>query len=237
MKNLLRFYFLFLPFSVLSQDTIYLDKDFEATLDKTQAVHYEIKEVDPDDPDAGFLRKYHMSGQIYVEEYFSSYKKRVREGKRKLWRKDGNLYRESEYKQGKLDGYQISYWDNGQLKRKDFYKKGKLKEKKVWDMAGNPAEWYPLEQRPVFPGGEKALKKYLKENTNKPDGIAGGRVLVGFVIDHDGSVTDVRIEKSSSPALNLSAFNTVAQMPAWTPGKQDGETVRVKFSLPFVFRD
>ena len=237
MNKLVLFSFLILPFSVFSQDTIYLDKDLKETLDRSQAVRYEVKEVSPNDPDAGFLKNYWMSGQISVEEYFSSFKKETLEGKRKLWRKDGSLYRESEYKKGKLDGYQISYWDNGQLKRKDLYKNGKIKDKKVWDMAGNPAEWYPLEERPVFPGGQKGLIKYIKENTKKPEGVAGGKVLVGFVIDHDGSVTDVRIEKSSSPALNMSAFNTVAQMPAWTPGKQDGEPVRVKFSLPLVFRD
>ena len=236
MKKLL---FLFLFFSspfLFSQDTIFIDNHFKETLDKSTAKYYSIKEISADNPDAGFKRFYWISGQIKFEEYFSSFKEGTREGKKTLWREDGSLWTESDYVNDRLHGYWISYWENGQLKRKDFYKKGKLKEKKVWDSTGIETEWYPMEVRPEFPGGKRGLESYIKANAKKPNGTAGGRVVVGFVIDVDGSITDVLIEKSSSIALNLTAYNVIADMPEWKPGEQDGKIVRVKYSIPLVFR-
>ncbi|MHA6280328.1 energy transducer TonB [Salinimicrobium sp. CAU 1759] len=230
-------FFLLFSLHIFSQDTIYRLKNGKETQDRTLASQFEVLNKDSDNRDAGYRKVYYTSGQVILEEYFSSFKKKIREGKRKLWRKDGSLWRESDYKKGKLNGYQISYWENGQLLRKDFYKKGKLKEKNVWDIEGNEVEWFPMEQRPLFPGGEKARIKYIKANTKKPEGVPGGKVKVGFVIDVDGTVTEIRIEESTSPGLNLTAFNTVAQMPKWSPGKQDGKPVRVKLTLPLVFRD
>ncbi|GAB2770824.1 energy transducer TonB [Salinimicrobium soli] len=236
MKKLLFFYLLISSTYLFSQDTIFIDRHYKETLDKSTAIFYSIKERSAENADAGYNRLYWISGQIKKEEYFSSFKEEVLEGKKTLWKEDGSLWTESEYVKGKLHGYLISYWENGQLKRKDLYKKGKLKEKKVWDSTGKAITWYPMEVHPRFPGGKSGLENYIKANAKKPNGVAGGKVVVGFVIDIDGSITDVRIEETSSFALNLSAYNVVAKMPAWKPGERDGEIVRVKYSIPLVFR-
>ncbi len=237
MKKFLLFCTLFISSYSFSQDTIYVDKNLRETSDTTTAIYYRVQERSTTNPDTGFNRSYWMSGQLKLEEYFLSFKERTREGKRKMWREDGSLWVESNYEDGELDGLSISYWGNGQLKRKDLYQKGKLKEKKVWDVAGNEVEWYPMETRARFPGGKKGLVKYLRKNVQKPAGVAGGKVIVEFVIDVDGSVTDVRIKESSSPALNLAAYNAVSKMPDWQPGQQDGKPIRVNLTLPLTFPD
>ncbi|WP_029035954.1 energy transducer TonB [Salinimicrobium xinjiangense] len=235
MRLLLFAFFLLSSLQLFSQDTIYLDKKYKP-VSRTASEYFKVLERDPVNSDSGWKRIFSNSGQIMVEEYYSSYKKDILEGKRKKWKKDGTLWTESEYRNGKLDGFFVSYWRDGRLKRKDIYENGEFQEGKIWDSEGNEVPWYAMEIRPEFPGGEKARIQYIKRNTTKPKGIAGGRVVVGFVIDVDGSVTDVEIEESTSPALNLAAYNTVSNMPRWEPGKQDGNPVRVKYSLPLTFR-
>ena len=97
-----------------------------------------------------------------------------------------------------------------------------------------------VEQMPSFPGGPAALMKYLSENMRYPavaeeSGIQG-RVTVQFVVEKDGSVTDVRTMKSVDPALDREAERVVKSMPKWIPGKQNGSAVRVKYFVPVVFR-
>ncbi len=104
-------------------------------------------------------------------------------------------------------------------------------ENKVFDV---------VEQMPSFPGGTAALMKYLSENMRYPavaeeNGIQG-RVTVQFVVEKDGSVTDVRTMKSVDPALDREAERVVKSMPKWIPGKQNGSAVRVKYFVPVVFR-
>ena len=92
---------------------------------------------------------------------------------------------------------------------------------------------------PEFPGGPQALMDYLKANVIFPkiaedEGIQG-KVVVSYVIDVDGSVTDVQVVQSVHPALDKEAMRVVKNMPKWIPGKQDGKAVQVKYSLPINF--
>lgn len=96
-----------------------------------------------------------------------------------------------------------------------------------------------VEEMPVFPGGEKALVAYLKENLKYPsvpaeNGVQG-RVIVLFKVEADGSLTDVRIGGSVDPSIDREALRLVKAMPKWIPGKQDGKPVPVKFQLPITF--
>lgn len=95
------------------------------------------------------------------------------------------------------------------------------------------------EVMPEFPGGPQALMDYLKANVIFPkvaedDGIQG-RVVVSYVIDIDGSITDVQVVQSVHPALDKEAMRVVRNMPKWIPGKHDGKAVQVKYSLPINF--
>jgi protein TonB len=98
-----------------------------------------------------------------------------------------------------------------------------------------------VEQQPEFPGGMKALMKYLQENIQYPrisrDNNSQGRALIRFVVNTDGSIQGAEVMKSSGDIyLDKEAVRVVSGMPKWSPGKQSGKAVRVYFVLPVVFR-
>ena len=97
-----------------------------------------------------------------------------------------------------------------------------------------------VEEMPSFPGGQGALMAFLSSNIKYPvvaqeNGVQG-RVIVGFVVERDGSITDVKIMRSVDPSLDREAQRVVKAMPKWKPGKQNGSAVRVKYTVPVVFR-
>ena len=97
-----------------------------------------------------------------------------------------------------------------------------------------------VEEMPSFPGGQGALMAFLSSNIKYPvvaqeNGVQG-RVIVGFVVERDGSITDVKVMRSVDPSLDREAQRVVKAMPRWKPGKQNGSAVRVKYTVPVVFR-
>ena len=97
-----------------------------------------------------------------------------------------------------------------------------------------------VEEMPHFPGGPAALQAFLSSNTKYPvvaqeNGVQG-RVIVSFVVERDGSITDVKVVRSVDPSLDREATRVVKSMPRWSPGKQNGSAVRVKYTVPVVFR-
>ena len=96
-----------------------------------------------------------------------------------------------------------------------------------------------VEDQPTFPGGDAALMQYLTNNLRYPTmareaGIQG-TVFVTFVVERDGSITDVRILRGVGGGLDEEAVRVVRNMPRWTPGRQRGQAVRVQFNLPIRF--
>ena len=97
-----------------------------------------------------------------------------------------------------------------------------------------------VEQMPSFPGGPQALLDYLSEHINYPEGYeetcVQGRVVITFVVEKDGSLSDVAVVKSLEKAFDEEALRAVKSMPNWIPGMQDGEPIRVKYAIPVNFR-
>ena len=95
------------------------------------------------------------------------------------------------------------------------------------------------ETMPQFPGGQGVMMKYLAANIKYPASAVKakkqGRVIIAFVIQKDGSVTNARIVKSVDPELDAEALRIVKAMPNWTPGTQDGKPVNVRYTIPVVF--
>ena len=97
-----------------------------------------------------------------------------------------------------------------------------------------------VEEQPEFPGGQAAMMKFLSDNIKYPviaqeNGIQG-RVICNFVVERDGSITDVQVVRGQDPSLDREAVRVIQQMPRWKRGKQRGSAVRVRFTLPVVFR-
>lgn len=97
-----------------------------------------------------------------------------------------------------------------------------------------------VEQMPEFPGGIQAMAEYLMNNTRYPkeafDKGIQGRVILTFVVEKDGSITEPNVVKSINPSLDAEAVRMVSTMPKWTPGRQKGQTVRVKYTIPVMFK-
>ncbi len=97
-----------------------------------------------------------------------------------------------------------------------------------------------VEDQPEFPGGEAARQKFLEDNLRYPQmareaGIQG-TVFITFVVERDGSVTDVRILRGIGGGCDEEAVRVVRMMPRWEPGRQRGQPVRVQFNMPIRFR-
>ena len=97
-----------------------------------------------------------------------------------------------------------------------------------------------VEEMPSFPGGQGAMFEFIANNIQYPivaeeNGVQG-RVLVSFVIKKDGSLSNVRVVKSVDPALDKEAVRLIKSMPKWSPGKEKGQFVNVKFTVPVTFR-
>ena len=97
-----------------------------------------------------------------------------------------------------------------------------------------------VEKQPEFPGGTAELFKYLSKAIKYPviaqeNGIQG-RVICAFVVNRDGSVVDAEVLRGVDPSLDKEALRVIGTMPKWTPGKQRGKPVRVKYTVPITFR-
>ena len=105
------------------------------------------------------------------------------------------------------------------------------KNQKVFDV---------VEQMPEFPGGMEALFKYMAENMKYPEDakkqLVEGRVLVQFIVETDGSVSNTEVLMRVFPSLDAEAVRVISGMPKWIPGKQNGKVVRVKYTIPVSFR-
>lgn len=107
----------------------------------------------------------------------------------------------------------------------------KEEESKVFDV---------VEEQPSFPGGQGALMQWLSDNIKYPviaaeNGIQG-RVIVQFVVSKTGSISNVNVVRGVDPSLDKEAVRVVKAMPNWTPGKQNGTSVNVRYTLPVTFK-
>ena len=104
------------------------------------------------------------------------------------------------------------------------------KNQKVFDV---------VEQMPEYPGGIQALFEYLSQNVKYPADAekqkVEGRVIATFVVETDGTINNVEVVKPVFPSLDAEAIRVLSGMPKWTPGKQSGKEVRVKYTVPINF--
>ena len=97
-----------------------------------------------------------------------------------------------------------------------------------------------VEQMPEFPGGEDAMMAYISKNIKYPkaavDNSVEGRVIVNFVVNEDGQITDVKTARGIGSGCDSEAERVVRSMPSWKSGKQNGKAVKVSYSLPVTFQ-
>lgn len=153
------------------------------------------------------------------------------------------------YSNGKKEGKSQLFYDNGNIKEISIYKSGKIIETQEFDFEGNEIieEDYQneeiftiVEEQPEFPGGMGKMMRYLARKTQYPQaalemGIQG-KVYVSFIIEKDGTISDVNVIRGVHKSLDKEAIRVVKSMPKWTPGIQKGKKVKVKYTIPINFR-
>ena len=97
-----------------------------------------------------------------------------------------------------------------------------------------------VEQMPEYPGGDEAMMKFIRDNIVIPDSTSlferpNNRVVVGFIVNENGSLSDIAIKRGVSKEMDIEALRVVKLFPKFRPGKQQGKTVKVAFVLPVQF--
>jgi len=218
------------------QDTIYFNDN--------EKYQYQVKEYAPDNPDKITVTTYFKSGKVSSQFHY------LCDSERKFDRTEKKEHEEVLFSQtvlgiffgytGKLDGQLLTYWENGNAKRIDEYKNGKLITGKCFNVDGEEIAYFDYQTPPVFSDGEKKLHQYLSKEIKYPKDSRKnkieGRAVIRFIINTDGSVSDIKILQSVSEDIDNESIRVVEKMPKWTPSKIDGEAVRIFYTLPIQFR-
>lgn len=184
----------------------------------------------------GIYQSFYTSGALYVECTYVVGKK---EGTYKSFHPDSTLLCQSAYRKDFLQGELEEYNEKGKITYREKYSRGKLIEGTAFDSAGNEIKYTKKDVDPIFPGGARALSKFLKENLVYPknallNGIEGV-VQVAFVVNKDGKISEVKIINSVSAELDAEAIRAVSLMPDWKPGYYRGRIVRTRMKIPITF--
>jgi len=91
---------------------------------------------------------------------------------------------------------------------------------------------------PQFPGGNSALAKFIEDNLRYPEGesCAQGRVVISFMVERDGSLSDFKVVRGLDPAFDEEALRVVKMMPKWSPGVTDGKISVMRYTIPIIFK-
>lgn len=152
------------------------------------------------------------------------------------------LYDTGVYENGNKTGEWKYYFNSGKPSGVVIYEKGEPVSATYWNENGKIVNQkkQKVNQNPMFPGGESKIYIFLMKNINYPlearDRNIQGRVYVSFVIEKTGEITDVNILKGIHPSLDDEAIRVIENMPEWEPGIDQNRIVRVRFSLPIVFK-
>lgn len=159
-----------------------------------------------------------------------------------LWKeyKNGYLWLEEEYTNGRRNGFLKTYYDGKILKRQELYKDSNFIEGKCFTRLGKDTSFCAFIVLPKFHEGEKDIYKYLWQNLRYPEKCIRkniqGTIRVRFEVYADGSVQNVMIAKSVHPLLDQEAMRVIASMPNWSPEILEGEIVSCFFQVPITFR-
>jgi TonB family protein len=95
-----------------------------------------------------------------------------------------------------------------------------------------------VEYQPQFPGGIKACEQFIKENLRYPDTESDvqGRVIVSFMVERDGSLSNIKVVRGLDPAFDEEALRVVKMMPKWSPGATDGKISVMRYTIPIIFK-
>lgn len=182
-----------------------------------------------------------------------SYQNGLREGEWVNANPSGKATRRLNYKAGELHGIQQYFDEEGALKKEEFYEAGKLIREEVMDTTGTEV-FRIVEQMPAFPGcennpeldslaykkcAERKLLEFIYGQIKYPSmarevGIEG-KAIISFVVNKEGVIEEVEAKRGVCNAIKKECLRVINKMPVWHPGYQNGEPVKVYFTLPIKF--
>ena len=246
-EKLATYYELLIPDSIFTvgQEIKYFDKNGNDVKSLKYADSYSIVLRELALPDRKVELQFSMKGKLKFEKHLIDVPDEnnkiisILDGKLKEWFDNGQLRQVIEYKNDKYDGKLFTYWINGKIKRDDNFEGGKSVNGKCFNIDGNEIKYFSYEIMPQFPGGLVVLLRYISKTLNYPEdmwkrGIQGD-VIVQFIVDKDGKISNVEVTRGVSPTLDSEAIRVVKSLPNWTPGMKDGEIVSVRYSIPITF--
>lgn len=225
------------------QDTIFLDKEYNPC-EKAMAEFFKIEHKGNKILNRIVDETFLMSGVKESEScyYFDPTGKtdnKISDGIQKTWHKNGTLKSIYATSNGKYNDTLTTYWQNGKLKRKDLFKKGKFINGSCYDSTGVKIKHFDYEIIPQYPGGDNKLLSTLASNLEMPQKVrdTGLRVsvIVKFVIDEEGNVTDISMYKSFNTEVDNEAMRVVKLLKKFTPASLDGDPFKCKYLLPINF--
>ena len=187
-------------------------------------------------PDGHFV----VYGENGLKSHEYNYKDSLMEGEELFYDSLGHIEYQLNYKHGRMDGPLKGYYSSGKLRREEVYKDSAFISGHCYDESGAELKYCPRFEQPEFPGGERQMMHFVQEKVVYPDfereNDIQGRVIVKFVIEKDGSLSDIRVAKHVSKGLDTVALNIVKQFPKFKPGKKEGEIVRMTVAFPLKFK-
>lgn len=188
----------------------------------------------------GVLTQFYPNGNTKSVRH---YKNNQRSGEYRKFYEDGKNKFLCSYVNGKREGKLMMYYPDGTVWRNEVYKNGELQQGYLYDEQGQETVYKPIESMPQFPGGQELMMGYLRANLKYPPKAAkqkqGGRVIVQFVVNKEGRIIQPEILRGVNEELDNAALAVVRKMAhdiTWIPGIQDGEAVKVKYTMPVTFK-
>ena len=247
-KQLLIILLSLMSIGISGQDTVYFDIKGDKVKSLKLANYYTVTIQDSVAANRKIEREYYMSGKIKAEKHLLEIATNAKlkktfsqlDGKFRKWYENGQLWMDLNYERSSLTGEIMTYWDNGQLKRHELFQSGESVKGECYNREGESIDFYSFMVMPQFQGGISALMDFLSRRITYPvvmqKSQLEGKVLVGFIVNKEGSVTDVKVIRGVSPEFDEEAIRVAKSMPKWNPGMQDGEKVNVRYTLPIQFR-
>ncbi len=221
------------------------DKEFidqygrETSEDKASA--YLVKTYNPTDSNQVEIHQYQLNGTLLEKSTYQNFGRKTKIGVWQKWSGDGQLILDAYFNEkGNLEGTARSYFEDGRLRREDHFDDGKLVTGKVWDDNGDEIAHYPLLEEVSFGAEYMDWFRYLGKNVKYPTqarrmGIQG-TVMVEFLIQKDGSVSDIKVISSPHESLSEETERVMRLSPKWNPQKIEGEAQVTLMTIPINFK-
>ncbi|MDP4272619.1 MAG: TonB family protein [Bacteroidota bacterium] len=236
----------FAAITLHAQDTTYYNSKGKKVASLNQAETYKVELPDSTDKQHIIERFFFKTGKIQSEIRYliQNKKERLMDGKCLEWYPNGQLWKDGMFKNGVLHGLLKVYSEEGKPIRSELYANNRLiasnvtKRTFLKDSISNEP-FIIVEQMPQFPGGTDKMKEYLGKTIRYPVAAqmkkVQGMVIISFVVSTKGVISDIQVVRGIGSGCDEESVRVVESMPAWEPGKQGGQPVPVKFTLPIRF--